>query len=67
MQFISKERPSKDFPLKEEWGILAFFVVERKWRTKEYNFFWLPSKKLKELFYFQKMKMEFSISSINCF
>ena len=54
---IYKQRDDlqKIFPIKEEWGILSFFLWwKENGEIKEYNLFWLPSKKLKELFYFSK-------------
>ena len=55
--YKQREDLQKIFPIKEEWGILAFFLWwKENGETKEYNFFWLPSKKLKELFYFSKDK-----------
>ena len=53
--YKQREDLQRVFPLKEEWGILAFFLWwKENGEINEYNFFWLPSKKFKELFLFSK-------------
>ena len=53
--YKQREDLQRVFPLKEEWNILAFFLWwKENGEINEYNFFWLPSKKFKELFYFSK-------------
>ncbi len=43
------------FPVKEKWGILALFLWwKESAEVNEYNYFWLPSKKLRNLFFFSK-------------
>ena len=43
------------FPLNEEWAILALFLWWKEiGEVNEYNYFWLPSKKLKDLFFLSK-------------
>ena len=43
------------FPIKEEWGILGlFFWWKEIAEVTEYNYFWLPSKEFKDLFFSSK-------------
>ena len=43
------------FPIKEEWGVLALFLWWKEiGELNEYNYFWLPSKKLRDLFFLSK-------------
>ena len=43
------------FPLNEEWEILALFLWWKEiGEVNEYNYFWLPSKKLRDLFFLSK-------------
>ena len=45
------------FPIKEEWEILAFFLWWKEiGEVSEYNYFWLPSKEFKDLFFLSKNK-----------
>tara|TARA_B100000963_G_scaffold113592_1_gene98888 strand:+ start:5304 stop:7256 length:1953 start_codon:yes stop_codon:yes gene_type:complete len=45
------------FPLNEKWEILAFFLWWKEiGEVHEYNYFWLPSKKFRDLFLFSKNK-----------
>ncbi len=43
------------FPIKEEWGIIALFLWWKEiGEIKEYNYFWLPSKEFRDLFFLSK-------------
>ena len=43
------------FPIQEKWGILALFLWwKESAEVYEYNYFWLPSKNLRNLFFFSK-------------
>ncbi len=43
------------FPISEEWGILALFLWWKEiGEVNEYNYFWLPTKEFRDLFFLSK-------------